>query len=181
MNITPITKKYTNPYNACSISFDSKSNVLKGSKKSFYCAKISVKNTLNEFSNSRGNCLADIDLSDIYISSALKSNKANEKETVVKNTPIQKDNRNIQFLADMDLTDAYELPKKTNKNTNLQLPFGGAYPQYLIDQDAVEQYEATSNGINDIAQSSYCSFKGSHKEETLVDKFVSFVKNHLSL
>ena len=179
MNITPITKKYTNLYNACSISFAKKSNVLKESKKSFYYPQTSVKNTLNEFSNSRGNCLADIDLSDIYIPNVTKTNKSVKNETVVKNTPIIMDKKNIQFLADMDLTDAYELPKKSNKNTNLQLPFNGAYPQYLIDQDAVEQYETTTKGIQDIAQSSYCSFKGTHKEETLVDKFFNFVKNHI--
>ena len=150
MNITPITKKYTNPYDACSISFGDKSNVLKESKKSFYCPQLSVKNTLNEFSNSRGNCLADIDLCDIYIS--------NKKININSAKQIKPDNKNIQFLADMDLADTYELPKKSNKKNNLQIPFGGAYPQYLIDQDAVEQYETTSNGIQDIANSTYCSF-----------------------
>lgn len=174
MNITPVTKKYTNPYNACSINFTNKSNVLKDAEKSFSCSKTSVKNTLNEFSNSRGNCLADIDLCDIYISN---------KKAAAKSQAIKKDNKNINFLADMDLADAYELPKKQFKaNKNLQIPFGGAYPQYLIDQDAVEQYESTANGIQDIAQSTYCSFSGFYKkEETLVDMFVGFVKRYLPL
>lgn len=174
MNITPVTKKYTNLYNACSINFTNKSNVLKDSEKSFSCLKTSVKNTLNEFSNSRGNCLADIDLCDIYIS--------NKKDALVKSSAIKKENKNINFLADMDLADSYELPKKQFKmNKNLQIPFNGAYPQYLIDQDAVEQYESTTNGIQDIAQSTYCSFSGLRKEETLIDMFVGFVKRCLPL
>ena len=180
MNITPITKKYTNPYNACSISFGNKSNVLKESKNYFYCPQTSVKNTLNEFSNSRGNCLADIDLCDIYI----PNKKANQNVIAQKtdnNVQIKQDKRNIQFLADMDLADTFELSKKENKkNNNLQLPFNGAYPQYLIDQDAVEQYESTSNGIDDIANSTYCSFHGLHlKQETLVEKLVKLVKSYL--
>jgi len=187
MNITPITKKYTNPYNTFSVSFGNKSGVSKNSENSFYCSKTIVKNTLNEFSNSRGNYLADIDLLDIYIPNKTSITKKNEiknkKQTIVNNTPIKKDKSNIQFLADMELCDAYELPKASNKKgNNLQIPFDGAYPQYLIDQDAVEQYEATSNGIQDIANSTYCSFSGFEKaEETVVNKLVNFVKRCLPL
>ena len=179
MNITPVTKKYTNPYNACSISFAKKSNVSKDLKNPFYYPQTSVKNTLNEFSNSRGNCLADIELCDIYIPN--KSHKNVAINGVDNNLKIKQDKRNIQFLADIDLADTFEISKKDKKDKNLQLPFNGAYPQFLIDQDAVEQYETTSNGVQDIAQSSYCSFKGSQKEETIFDMFLGFVKSHLPL
>ena len=157
MRVNNITSKYTTPVFTASLSNNSKGGKIQDFKNNFSCTKTSVKNTLNEFSNSRGNVLADIDLSDIY----------------VKN-PKKYDVRNIQFLADKDLCDAYELPKKETKN-NLNLPFEGAYPQYLVDQDAVEQYEVTSKGINDIANSTYCSFSGLEKLELAEEKFINKV------
>lgn len=154
MKINNLTNKYTTPSFTASANNSRVSGNSSNSKEIFYYPKISVKNTLNEFSNSRGNYLVDIDLADVY----------------VKN-PKKHDVKNIQFLADKDLCDTYELPKKNTKN-NLQLPFEGAYPQYLIDQDAVEQYEATSKGISDIANSTYCSFNGLEKFEQIEEKFV---------
>ncbi len=165
MKINNITSKYTTPSFTASVAGNRKGGNSNVSKNIFSYPQTSVKNTLNEFSNSRGNVLADIDLSDIYIQN-----------------PKKHDIRNIQFLADKDLCDAYELPKKEIKH-NLQLPFEGAYPQYLIDQDAVEQYEATSNGIKDIANSTYCSFSGLEKleqtEEKIIHKFAKVIKEIL--
>lgn len=187
MKITPITKKYTNPCGAISVNFVNKSSVTQNSKENFYCKKTIVNDTLNEFSNSRGNCLADIDLADIYLSNnnikvTRKAENKNNNELDVNKTLIKNDSRNIQFLADMPLCDTYELAKNSKKNNNLQIPFNGAYPQYLIDQDAVEQYEDTSNGIQDIANSTYCSFKGFQKtENTIMAKLVGFVKRYLPL
>lgn len=179
MNITPITKKYTNPNNVNFVSFGKQDNVVKNAKDTFSCDKIIVRNTLNEFSNSRGNCLADIDLTDIYIAN---SGLANAKRIQNSRNKVRLQNqnmKNINFLADMPLCDCYELPK-AKANKNLQVPFEGAYPQYLIDQDAVEQYEATSYGIQDIANSTYCSFAGS-SENKIVSKLVNFVKKVLPL
>lgn len=176
MNITPITKKYTNPYNTSYVSFGKNGSVAKNEKSVFSCDKMIVRNTLNEFSNSRGNCLADIDLTDIYIPTPhmnLQKLGAGKKSK----DSMTADLKNINFLADMPLCDAYELPKE---NKNLQMPFGGAYPQYLIDQDAVEQYETTSYGIKDIAKSTYCSFGGA-PEEKVLSKVVKFVKRILPL
>lgn len=176
MNITPVTKKYTNPYNTCSLSFGKKSGASENAENINFCTKLSVKNTSNEFSNSRGNCLADIDLSDIYIPNAVKAPVKNYTANI---KPTKTNMTNIQFLADMALCDAYEVPakqpaKQAVNNNNLELPFEGAYPQFLVDQDAAEQYETTSEGINDIANSSYCSF--GKKEETLLDMFKGFVR-----
>lgn len=165
MKINGVTNKYTNPSFTALTNQNKKSGNSEVSKNIFSCPKTSVKNTSNEFSNSRGNYLADIDLSDIYI----------------KN-PKKIDIKNISFLADKDLCDAYELPNNSTKN-NLQLPFEGAYPQYLIDQDAAEQYEVTTNGIKDIANSTYCSFSGLEKlekaEEHLIHKMAKFIKRIL--
>lgn len=183
MNITPITKKYTTQYNTSLVSFGNKGGVNQNGKNIFSCENTIVRNTLNEFSNSRGNYLVDIDLTDIYISGTKNKNddnkNNNQKTTSVKNT-FKSDYSNIQFLADMPLCDAYELPKSKKQNNNLQIPFGGAYPQYLIDQDAVEQYETTSYGIQDIAKSTYCSF-GSAPENKMITKLVNFVKKVLPL
>ncbi len=183
MNITPITKEYTNPVNTSLIAFGKKDSVSKNGKNNFSCGETIVKNTPNEFSNSRGNYLVDIDLTDIYISNSGLANakriQSSRNQSSVKNT-FNHDARNIQFLADTPLCDAYELPKSHKNENNLQIPFGGAYPQYLIDQDAVEQYEATSYGIQDIANSTYCSFSGA-PEHKLVSKLVNFVKRVLPL
>lgn len=176
MNITPITKKYTTPGSTSFVSFGRNDGASKNANNIFSCTKTIVGNTPNEFSNSRGNYLADIDLTDIYISNPCVAKLQNKKSSMIK-----PDFKNIQFLADMPLCDAYELPKaKKENNNNLQLPFGGAYPQYLIDQDAVEQYETTSYGIQDIAKSTYCSFSGA-KEEKVVTKLLNFVKKVLPL
>ncbi len=153
MKITPVTKEYTNPLNVKAISFDNGTSSADKNKNVFCCTKTIVKNTPIEFSNSRGNVLADIDLADCYIKNAVPAK--------------------VAFLADMDLCDAYE---KSNKNSKY-VSFKGAYPQYLIDQDAVEQYETTSNGIQDIANSSYCSF-GSTQSTT--DKVIDVVAKFLS-
>lgn len=183
MNITPITKEYTKPLNASAIAFGKTNGALKNDKNIFSCDKTIVRSTLNEFSNSRGNYLVDIDLTDIYISNAGLANakriQTSRNQTNVNNT-LNKNVKNIQFLADTPLCDAYELPKSNKKDNNLQIPFEGAYPQYLIDQDAVEQYEATSYGIQDIANSTYCSFSGS-PEPKFVSKLVNFVKKVLPL
>ena len=90
----------------------------------------------------------------------------------------------VKCLADQPLADTFELSTK-KQDKNLQIPFKGAYPQYLIDQDGVvEDYECTSNGIQDIAYSSYCkpasySFKG--KEENILQKICKTLKEYLPL
>jgi len=159
MNITPITKEYTNPINVKAISFGNDKAVNKKQESVFSCPKTIVKNTLVEFSNSRGNCLADIDLTDCYIKNAVPAK--------------------IAFLADMELCDAYELPKDNKvKQSTKNISFTGPFPQYLIDQDAVaEEYATASDGIKDIANSSYCSFNGKHN---FGDKVIDAISDFLS-
>lgn len=187
MNITPINKIYTAPKNMHALNFGSKAGANVGQAENNFCQKTIVKNTLKEFSNSRGQYLADIDLSDIYIPNSSKKNEKvfSDNKTIVQSTPIVF-GRAVKCLADQPLADTFELqqPKK-KQDKNLQIPFGGAYPQYLIDQDGVvEDYECTSNGIQDIAYSSYCkpasySFKG--KEKNILQKICKTLKEYLPL
>ncbi len=177
MNITPINKNYTAPKSMQTLNFGSKVNAQVGEANKNFCTKTIVKNTLKEFSNSRGQYLADIDLSDIYIPNTPKA------KTVVQTPPIVFGSA-VKCLADQPLADTFELKSK-KQDKNLQIPFKGAYPQYLIDQDGVvEDYECTSNGIQDIAYSSYCrpasySFKG--KEENILQKICKTLKEYLPL
>ncbi len=185
MNITPINKIYTAPKDMRALNFGSKAGTLNSETKNSFCSKTIVKDTLKEFSNSRGQYLADIDLSDIYIPNTQKENKKDSflKVTIVQSTPIVFGSA-VKCLADQPLADTFELQSK-KQDKNLQVPFGGAYPQYLIDQDGVvEDYECTTNGIQDIANSSYCkpsyySFKG--KEENVLQKICKTLKEYLPL
>lgn len=169
MKITPITKKYT-----AQLSPVSQENSLGTSKNKniFICPKTIVKNTLNKFSNSRNEYLANIDLTDAYIPERKKQNESQNQKTIVKNTI---NPYTAYFLADMDLADCYELPNKNNSN----ISFKGIYPQFLIDQDAVEQYETTSNGIKDIAFSSYCSKE--NEIDDSIKKVCNVIKQYLPL
>ncbi len=171
MNITPITKKYTTLANTANLSFGSTKKALKTQENLFCCPKTIVKDTLNEFSNSRGNYLADIDLADIYIRD-YNNALANQKRIIVKNTP-NRDIKNIHFLADMDLADAFELPKK-----KANVSFKSSYPTFLADDYVVESYSTTSDAIEDIAQSTYCSF-GAKKEESFVTKFFNLLRKYI--
>lgn len=177
MNITPINKNYTAPKSMRTLNFGSKVSAQVGEANKNFCSKTIVKNTLKEFSNSRGQYLADIDLSDIYIPNTPKA------KTVVQ-TPSIVFGSAVKCLADQPLADTFDLSTK-KQDKNLQIPFKGAYPQYLIDQDGVvEDYECTSNGIQDIAYSSYCkpasySFKG--KEENILQKICKTLKEYLPL
>lgn len=184
MNITPINRIYTAPQNVRTLNFGSKAGVQRDEAKNNFCSKTIVQNTLKEFSNSRGQYLADIDLSDIYIPNIPRKADKNQNsfscaKTIVQSTPIVFGSA-VKYLADQPLADTFEL-----QNKNLQLPFQGAYPQYLIDQDGVvEDYECTTNGIQDIANSSYCksshySFKG--KEENILQKICKTLKQYLPL
>ncbi len=185
MNITPINKIYTAPKNMRTLNFGSKVGAQNDEAKNNFCSKTIVKNTLKEFSNSRGQYLADIDLSDIYIPNSQGKNKnlPSVSVTIVQPTPIVFGSA-VKCLADQPLADTFELQSK-KQDKNLQIPFGGAYPQYLIDQDGVvEDYECTTNGIQDIANSSYCrpasySFKG--KEENILQKICKTLKEYLPL
>ncbi len=172
MNITPITKKYTTLMDASNLSFGKRNEASNVAKNNFCCPKTIVKNTLNEFSNSRGNYLADIDLADIYIRD-YNNALANQNRIIVKNTPINKDVKNIHFLADMDLADTFELPKKS---TNVS--FKSSYPEFLADDYVVESYSTTSEAIDDIAYSTYCSF-GAKKEESFVTKFFNLLRKYI--
>lgn len=179
MNITPINKIYTASKSMHTLNFGSKVGVQNGEASKNFCSKTIVKNTLKEFSNSRGQYLADIDLSDIYIPNTPKT------KTVLQTPPIVFGSA-VKCLADQPLADTFELQVKNKKQDKiLQIPFNGAYPQYLIDQDGVvEDYECTSSGIQDIAYSSYCSpssysFKG--KEENVLQKICKTLKEYLPL
>lgn len=171
MNITPITKKYVNSANTANLSFGSSKKVSKNQENIFSCPKTIVKNTLNEFSNSRGNYLADIDLADIYIKD-YNNALANQKRIIVKNTLQNKDVKNINFLADMDLADTYELPKK-----KANVSFKSSYPEFLADDYVAESYSTTSDAIEDIAKSTYCSFCAK-KEESIVTKFFNMLRRY---
>lgn len=173
MNITPITKEYTTLTNVANLSFGKARVASKVAENNLCCPKTIVKSTLNEFSNSRGNYLADIDLADIYIRD-YNNGLANQKRIIVKNTPINNNVKNVNFLADMDLADTFELPKK--KTTNVS--FKSSYPAFLADDYVVEDYATTSEAIDDIAYSSYCSF-GAKKEESFVTKFFNLLRKYI--
>lgn len=188
MNITPINKNYTAPKNVQTLNFGSRVGVKKDEAKNIFCSEKIVKSTLKEFSNSRGQYLADIDLSDIYIPNSPRKANNNQnnfscQKMIVPSTPIVFGSA-VKYLADQPLADTFELQSK-KKDKNLHLPFEGAYPQYLIDQDGVvEDYECTTNGIQDIANSAYCksthfSFKG--KEENILQRICKTLKEYLPL
>ena len=127
MNITPITKKYINPVSISNyVSSACKGNNLK-KETDFSCPKTIVNYTRKEFSNSRGNCLADIDLSDCFVSSFAHLKPAK-----------------VSFLADMELSDAYDLPVKRKKNSS-EISFMGKGEKYLyiLKQSAINLYKNT--------------------------------------
>lgn len=183
MKINPITKTFTTEYNACKQNQVNRNYQASNNQRVFSCDKTIVKNTLKEFSNSRGNYLADIDLTDAFIKEGnakkIFSPKLNVKNTL--NNNICNENK---FLADMSLCDFYELPKHTAKSKTSNISFGGPFPQYLIDQDAVvESYEVASNAIQDIANSTYCSFSGKDEggNESIVNRLCAFIKKILPI
>jgi len=162
MKVTPITKEYTNSNLSSLINVASKGGAKKADKNVFCSPKTIVQKTPNEFSNSRGTCLADIDLTDAFV-------PAKDDFKI----DIQFTGRN-QFLADMALTDSFVKSDKKKSNVS----FDGIYPDFLVDQDAAEQYETTSEGINDIYNSSYCNFAGA-EHKPLLFKLGSFIKRNL--
>lgn len=126
MNITPITKKYINPAYSDIKGTCSKNNVAGSLQNNFCCPKSIVKNTRIEFSNSRGNVLADIDLADCFVKNPLPAK--------------------VSFLADMELSDAYEAPvKKSNKSNISNISFDGKGDKYLyiLKQSAIDLYKNT--------------------------------------
>ena len=125
MNITPITKLYVSPKNVRTVCSDTTKAVSPKQKEVFCYTKSIVKNTPNEFSNSRGNYLADIDLTDFYVKRAAVSK--------------------VSFLADMELTDAYDPPEK--RNSNIQFTGRGAKYLYIVQHAAIDLYKNTKRNF----------------------------------
>ena len=125
MNITPIKKEYINPINVRTNASDKMSLVNKNLANVFNCPKTIVKNTPIEFSNSRGCCLAEIDLTDFYVKNAVPAK--------------------VSFLADMELSDTYELPDK--KVSNISFKGKGAKYLYIAQHSAIDLYRNTKRNF----------------------------------
>lgn len=182
MKINPITKTYTTEYKQTYATYN---NGLAGDRKAnFCCDKTIVENTLkNKGIDYRG--FGNTITSDVFVKSNENENIFS-KNLIVKNTLKDNINAENRFLADMPLCDFYELPTHSAKNNVKNISFCGPFPQYLIDQDAVvEDYAVASNAINDIANSTYCSFvgndQGENEDKNVLSKFCSFVKKILTV
>jgi len=187
MKITPIkTEYYLNNYPKSS----NNKGVSENNKNLFICNKTIVQSTLNQGKPTFGSYLADINLTDCYIKDDFKNTVSGKNKTIVQPTLKEFSNSRGSYLADINLSDCYI--KETEDSLN---PFasmciadiniakknnigfkGGIYPQFLIDQDASEQYQTVSEGIDDITNSSYCK---DIEISDIFKKLLNSLKEHL--